>query len=62
MVQHEAADKEVEFFKTTRYYRTTYEAYIKNDFDHANVITLQGKTQDQSAQEDEAQKNKNNNP
>ena len=58
-MQHEAADKEVEFFKTTRYYRNAYEAYLKDDIhDFANMITLQDKTQNQSAQEDEAQKSK----
>jgi hypothetical protein len=61
-MQHEAADKDVEFFKTTRYYRNACEAYLKDESslvrDHANAATLQGKTQDQSAQGDEAQKSK----
>jgi hypothetical protein len=30
--------------------------------DHVNAVILQGKNQDQSAQRDEAQKSKNNNP
>jgi hypothetical protein len=60
IMQHEAADKSIEFFKTTRYYRNACEAHLKDEFphDHANAITLQGKTQDQSAQRDEAQKSK----
>ncbi len=60
-MQHEAADKEVEFFKTTRYYRNAYEAYLKDDIqsteDHANVVILQEKTQNQ-AQGDGIQKSK----
>jgi hypothetical protein len=62
-MQHEVADKEVKFFKTTRYYRNVYEAYLKDDIqsirDHANAIKLQEKTQDQSAQKDEVQKSQN---
>jgi hypothetical protein len=65
VMQHETADKSIEFFKTTRYYRNACEAYLKDEVsirDHANAATLQGKTQDQSAQGDGAQKSKDNNP
>ncbi len=58
-MQHETADKEMKFFKIIRYYKTTYKTYIKDDFDHANVITLQEKTQDQSAQRNKASKSQN---
>ncbi len=60
-MQHETADKSIEFFKTTRYYRNACEAYLKDESsslirDHVNAIILQSKTQ-----KDEAQKSKNNN-
>jgi hypothetical protein len=63
-MQHEVADKEVEFFKTTCYYRNAYEAYLKDDIqstkDHANVITLQGKAQGDEVQKSKDQNIKNN--
>ncbi len=65
IIQHEAAEKALNFFKTTRAYRNAYEAYLKDEVsvrDHVNAVILQGKNQDQSAQRDEAQKSKNNNP
>ncbi len=65
IIQHEAAEKPLNFFKTTRAYRNACEAYLKDESSlvrgHANATTLQDKTQDQ-AQGDEAQKSKNNNP
>ncbi len=63
VIQHEAAKKALNFFKTTRAYRNAYETYLKDEVsvrDHANAATLQGKTQNQ-AQRDEAQKSKNQN-
>jgi Sec-independent protein translocase protein TatA len=61
-MQHEAADKSIEIFKTIRNYRNACKAYLKDESsrDHANAITLQDKTQNQ-AQRDESQKSKNNN-
>ncbi len=53
VMQHEAADKSIEFFKTTRYYRNACEAYLKDEMSvrgHANAATLQGKIPDQSDQ------------
>jgi hypothetical protein len=61
-MQHETADKSIEFFKTTRYYRNACEAYLKDEVsvrDHVNAVTLQDKTRDQSTQKDKAQKSKN---
>jgi hypothetical protein len=45
-MQHETADKEIDFFKTTRYYRNACESYLKDDSKTANLATLQGKKQD----------------
>jgi hypothetical protein len=50
VIQHEAAEKPVNFFKTTRAYRNAYEAYMKDEYSHGhtNVVTLQDKTQNQA--------------
>jgi hypothetical protein len=58
-MQHEAADKSIEFFKTIRYYRNACEAYLKDESSrgHANATILQDKTQGDEAQKSKNQKN-----
>ncbi len=61
VIQHEAAEKPLNFFKTIRAYRNAYEEYLKDEEsirDHANAVTLQDKTQNQ-AQSDQKSKNQN---
>jgi hypothetical protein len=58
--QLEAAEKEVEFFKTTRAYRNAVLKESGHTSSYANAAALQGKNQDQ-AQGDEAQKSKDHN-
>jgi hypothetical protein len=62
-MQHEAADKSINFFKTTRYYRNAGESPLKEDKTSrhtVNAVILQELTQDQSAnKENKSQNDKN---